>query len=209
MTAVARMTMLDLRSLAPYRTQGLVLFGLLVLMGARNPVVLVPALVVLVTPQIASYPFNIADKAGLETLYAVLPLPRRSVLYGHYAWAITSFLGTVTVGTALSLLLARIQAIPLDGHTLGLVLALSWTAFSVTVAIQFSLLIRFGYSQTSVLATTLPMALIGVAVVRLHLTIPSIQTWLPLLCVAGAAAIAASIAVAPTADQRRTRAGSR
>ena len=118
MSAIARMVMLDLRTVAPYRYQGLVVFGACVVVLANNrPVVLVPALVLLLTSQVAAYPFVVADKAGLETLYAVLPLPRRTVLYGHYAWAMASFVATAAVGTALALLFARAQSVPLGDLT--------------------------------------------------------------------------------------------
>ena len=207
MTAIARMAVLDLRTVAPYRAQGLVLFGLLVLaMGVKSPLALVPALTLLFTSQVAAYPFNVADKAGLETLYGVLPLPRRSVLYGHYAWAIAVFLTTAAVGTALALLLARVQAMPFGGRILA-ILTLSWALFAVNVAIQFPLLIRFGYTRISALSTTLPLTLVVFAVVRLHphLTIESVQPWLPLAWAAGVAAIVTSAAVAMAADRRRVR----
>jgi hypothetical protein len=206
MTAIARMAVLNLRTVAPYRNQGLVLFGLVALIFAKkSPVGLVPALVLLVIPQIAAYPFLVADKAGLETLYAVLPLPRRSVLYGHYAWAMANFLATATAGTALALLLARAQAVPFSGRTLVTILTLSWAIFAINIAIQFPLLIRFGYTRISILATTMPLALVILTVLQLHLhlTITPIQVWLPLLWAAGVAAIMTSAAVAITADQRR------
>jgi len=206
MTAIARMALLDLRTVAPYRRQGLVLLGLVVLLFAnKSAVALVPALVLLVTSQIAAYPFLVADKAGLETLYAVLPLPRRSVLYGHYAWATASFLGTAAVGTALAVVLARVEAVPFGEHTLVTVLAVSWALFAVNVAIQFPLFIRFGYSRISVVGTTVPLAAVTLAVVRLHLTMTSIETWVPLLWPAGVAALVISATVAMTADHRRVR----
>ena len=206
MTAIARMALLDLRTVAPYRRQGLVLLGLVVLLFAnKSAVALVPALVLLVTSQIAAYPFLVADKAGLETLYAVLPLPRRSVLYGHYAWATASFLGTAAVGTALAVVLARVEAVPFGEHTLVTVLAVSWALFAINVAIQFPLFIRFGYSRISVVGTTVPLAVVTLAVVRLHLTMTSIETWVPLLWPAGVAALVISATVAMTADHRRVR----
>lgn len=207
MTAVARMAVLDLRTVAPYRYQGLLAFGLGVLLFANKPTVLVPALVMLFTSQFAGYPFNVADKAGLETLYAVLPVPRRSVLYGHYAWAVALFLAIASVGTSLALLLARVQAVPFGGRTLVTMLTLSWALFAVNIAIQFPLLIRFGYTRVSVLGTTLPLAAVVATVYKLHLTIASIQNWLPLIGVAGLAALMASTAVAMTADRRRVRYG--
>ena len=204
MTAITRMALLDLRTVAPYRRQGLVLFALVaVLFANKSAVTLVPALVLLVTSQVAAYPFLVADKAGLETLYAVLPLPRRSVLYGHYAWAVATFLGTATVGTALALVLARTEAVPFGGHALVTVLTVSWALFAVNVAIQFPLFIRFGYSRISVLGTTVPLAVITLAVVRLHLTMTSVETWVPLLWPAGVAAIAISATVAMSVDGRR------
>jgi hypothetical protein len=204
MTAITRMALLDLRTVAPYRRQGLVLFALVaVLFANKSAVTLVPALVLLVTSQVAAYPFLVADKAGLETLYAVLPLPRRSVLYGHYAWAIASFLATAAAGTALALVFARAKAAPFGEHTLATVLAVSWALFAVNVAIQFPLFIRFGYSRISVLGTTVPLAVITLAVVRLHLTMTSVETWVPLLWPAGVAAIAISATVAMSVDGRR------
>ncbi|MGK4585846.1 ABC-2 transporter permease [Kitasatospora sp. HPMI-4] len=201
MTAVARMAVLHLRTVAPYRTQGLLVFGLMVLVLARNPVGLVPALALLLAPLVAVHPFVVADKTGLETLYAVLPVPRRTVLLGHYAWALASFLATVTTGSALTVLLAQADGVPLSGRTLITLLTLSWALFTVNIAIQFPLLIRFGYARISVLGTTLPLALIMLTVFRLHLTIASIQVWLPLLWAAGAAAIVTSAALAAHAPR--------
>ncbi|WP_225844983.1 ABC-2 transporter permease [Streptomyces sp. HPF1205] len=204
MSAVARMAVLHLRTVAPYRTQGLLVFGLMVLVLARNPDHVVPALAVLLAPLIAVHPFVIADKAGLETLYAVLPLPRRTVLLGHYAWALASFVATVTAGTALAVLLARAEDVQFGGRTMVTMLTLAWALFAVNIAIQFPLLIRFGYARISVLGTTMPLALIMLAVYRLHLTIASIQAWLLLVWVAGAAAIVTSAVLAAHAPGPRT-----
>jgi hypothetical protein len=208
-TAIARMAVLNLRTVAPNRAQGLLLFGGMVLIGARSPIYMLPALALLFSPQIAGYPFNVAERAGLETLYAVLPVPRRSVLLGYYTWAVASFLATAAMGTALALFLARAQAIPFGGRTLVTMLTLSWALFALNVAIQFPLLTRFGYTRAGVLGTTLPLALVGVALVRLHLHVSfePLQVWLPLLGLAGVAVMAGSVAVAISIDQRRVRYG--
>jgi hypothetical protein len=203
MTAVARITALHLRIVAPYRTQGLLVFGLLMLILARNPDHVVPALVVLLAPLIAVQPFVVADKADLETLYAVLPVPRRTVLLGHYAWALESFLATALAGTAVSALLARAEGLPFGGRDLMTMVTLSWALFALNIAIQLPLLIRFGYARISVLGTTMPLALVLLAVYRLHLTITSVESWLPLLWAAGAAAIATSALLAAHASRPR------
>jgi hypothetical protein len=203
MTAVARVAMLDLRTVAPYRLQGLAVFGLGILLFATRPVVFVLALVLFFTAQYAAYPFNVADKAGLETLYAVLPLPRRSVLYGHYAWAVALYLATAAVGAPLALFFAWAQDVAFGGRTLVTVLTLSWAVFAVNTAIQFPLLIRYGYSRVNVLATALPLAVVVGILYKTHLSMPSIANWLPLVWVSGVAALVTSAAVAVHDDRRR------
>jgi hypothetical protein len=108
-----------------------------------------------------------------------------------------------TCVTTLALVLARAEAVPFGGHALVTVLTVSLALFAVNVAIQFPLFIRFGYSRISVLGTTVPLAVITLAVVRLHLTMTSIETWVPLLWPAGVAAIAISATVAMSVDGRR------
>lgn len=203
MSAVARMAVLHLRTVAPYRTQGLLVFALMALVLARSPDHVVPALAVLLAPLIAVHPFVVADKAGLETLYAVLPVPRRAVLFGHYAWALASFVATVAAGTALAVPLARAEGAPLGGRTLVTMLTLAWALFAVNIAIQLPLLIRFGYARVSVLGTTMPLALVMLAVYRLHLTVASLRDWLPLVWAAGAAAVVTSALLAERAPGPR------
>ncbi|GIH18499.1 ABC-2 transporter permease [Rugosimonospora africana] len=206
MTAIARMAMLDLRTVAPYSSQGLLIFGAEILLFANKPTVLLPVLVLLFTSTLTANPFNIADKANLETLYAVLPLSRRSVVFGHYAWALACFLATATVGAPLAVLFARAQHVPFDGRTLVTVLTLSWALFALNVAIQFPLLIRLGYSRTNYLASVLPSVVVVGVVYRMHLNVPSVRSWLPLiLWVAGAVAIVASAAVTLAVDRKRVR----
>jgi hypothetical protein len=205
MTAVARMTMLHLRTVAPYRTQGLLVFGVIVLIDSRSLVGLLLALALLLAPLVAAQPFMVADKADLQTLYAVLPLSRRTVLLGHYAWALMSFFVIVITGTALAALLAQAQDMAFGGRSLATLLTLSWAMFAVNISIQLPLLIRFGYTRISVLATTVPLALVMLAVIRVHLDLEWILDWLPLFWAAGAAAIATSAALASHASQQRQR----
>jgi hypothetical protein len=203
MTTIARMAVLDMRTIAPYRTQGLTVFALVVVLMANRPIALVPVLVLLVTSVIAAYPFQAADKADLETLYAVLPVRRRAVLAGHYAWALAGYVGTAAVGTLLALIFARVQSIPYSAHDLTISLTLAWGLYAVNIAVQYPLLILFGYTRIGVWGTTLPLAGIAIAAFRLHWTISSLDLWLPLVWLAGAAAFVGSAAAATALDRRR------
>lgn len=197
MNAVARMAVLHMRTVTPFRTQFLLVFGLAVLMDIRSPTAVAPALAVLLAPFLSVQPFQVGDKADLATLYAVLPAPRRAVLRAYYVWALACYVATIGMGTALAFVFARIEDAPFGGRTLLTLLVLSWALFAVNIAIQFPLLIRFGYARISVLATTLPLALIMLAAYKLHLSIESVQVWLPLLGAAGVAVFAGSAALAP------------
>lgn len=205
MTATARMAILDLRTIAPYRYQSLLAFGAAVLVVGGKPAWLLPGLILIFSAQIAPFPFRVADKADLETLYGVLPVRRRSVVYGHYVWAVALFLGTAAAGTALALLLARVESVPFGGRTLLTMLALSWALFAVNIAIQFPLLIRFGYTSGSVLGTILPLAVVVGTLYKSHLTIASMHNWIALVAVIGLVVFAASAALALTADRWRMR----
>lgn len=203
MTAAARTAVLHLRTVTPYRTQGLLVLGLLLLVLSRNPVGVVPALALLLAPLLAVHPFVVADKEGLSTLYAILPVSRRAVLLGHYLWSLACFTATAAASTPLAVLLARTEHVPYGARTLGTMLTLSWLLFTLNIAFQLPLLIRFGYARVSVLGTTVPMALVMVAVLRLHLTVAWVHTWLPLLWLAGAALLAASATLATSLPATR------
>ena len=205
MTAIARMTVLHLRTVAPYRIPGLLVFAVIVLIDSRSPVLLIPVLALVLAPIAAVQPFVVADKADLQTLYAVLPLARRTVLLGHYAWALMCFFAIVITGTALAAVLAQAQGMPFDGPSVATLLTLSWALFAVNILVQLPLLIRFGYTRIALLVTTAPLALVMAAIIRLHLDIESIQDWLPLFWAAGAAAMATSAALASHPSRQRQR----
>ncbi|GAA3291817.1 ABC-2 transporter permease [Dactylosporangium vinaceum] len=205
MNAVGRMVLLDVRTVSPYHRQGLFMFALYLVLFATRPAVLVPALVLVLTPMVAAYPFNVGDKAALSTLYAVLPVPRRAVVVGHYAWALSTFVVTAGLGTAAAVIIARFEHVAFGPHLLFLVLTAAWGFFAVTVSLQFPLFIRYGYTRLSLLGTTLPMALVVGSALKFHLDLDALLDWLPMVWPAGAALIAASIAVTLLLDRRGVR----
>ena len=205
MTDLARVALLDLRTVAPYRRQIVLTPILVVAIMANRPEVLVPGLILLCASTTAGFPFMVSDRVDLETLYAVLPLSRRALLFGHYAWALAVFAVTVGLGTPAALLLARAQHIAFTGHTVAMVLSLSWAAFALSVSIQFPLFVRLGFTKTGLLATTLPISVAAAGATRLHLHLTPDMTVLTLLVAGGVALLALSVATATAIDPRRTR----
>lgn len=195
MTAAARVALLDLRTVAPYRRQ-LVLTPLLVVaIMANRPEVLVPGLVVLCASTTAGYPFLVSDRADLETLYAVLPLTRRALLLGHYVWALAVFAVTAGLGTPVAVALAHYQHIAFSGRTIALVVTASWAAFALAVSIQFPLFVRYGFTKTGLVATTLPISVVAVAASRLHVHFTPDATLVALAAIGSAALMSVSVAV--------------
>lgn len=205
MTGFARVALLDVRTVAPYRRQLLLTPLLVVAIMFNRPEVLVPGLILLCASTTAGYPFQVSDRADLETLYAVLPLTRRSLLLGHYLWALAIFAVTAGLGTPAALILARQQHISFSGHTVATIVSLSWAAFAMAVSIQFPLFVRFGYTRVGMLATTLPITVVALAATRLHLHFTPDATVIALVAVGGAALLTASVAVTTAMDPHRTR----
>ncbi len=207
MTALARVTALNLRTVAPYRLQ---LLGLPLLMMASffsKPEGIVPAAVLLSASLTAAYPFIISDRARLDTLYAVLPLTRRSLLLGRYVWALATFVATAGVAIPVSLLLARLENVSFSGYALAEVVAVSWALFALNISIMFFLFVRFGFTRAGTIGTTMPtimLAFVALAVGRAHAIKPG-PVWLILLAAGGVVLFCASAAVAMALNPRRTR----
>ena len=119
----------------------------------------VPALVVLFTSLIASSRSWSPTRRAWRRFTPSCRCPPLGAV-GHYAWALECFLATALAGTALSALLARAEGLPFGGGDLMTMLTLSWALFALNIAIQFPLLIRFGYARISVLGTTMPLAVV-------------------------------------------------
>jgi ABC-2 family transporter len=204
-TAAARVTLLDLRTIWPYSWQVYATPLLTMAVLYSRPEIILPALALLSASYTAGYPFVISDRADLDTLYAVLPLTRRSLLFGRYTWALATFVATAGVGIPVSLLLARQENVSLGGDTLTTVVALSWALFALNISIQFPLFVRFGYTRAGMLGTMLPIALVTIAAVRTHVDIKPDPVWLVLLAVGGVVLFCASVAVAMALDPQRPR----
>lgn len=204
MKPIVRVTLLDLRTITPYGRQALVIAVLVMAITADRPQVVLPALILLAASVTAGYPFQISEKADLETLYAVLPLTRRSLLLGHYLSALATFAVYAILGSLEAVICAHLRHVSFSGHEFAAALAVSWALFALNIAVKFPLFIRFGYSQVGMLGTTIPIALVAVIASRAHLSVPS-AVWLDLLAAGGLVLLGGSIAVTVAVDPRRMR----
>jgi ABC-2 family transporter protein len=206
-TTLTRVIMLTLRTAAPYRLQMLGLTLLILVGGLGKPEVIVPLLALMPASLAAVSPFFISDQERLDTLYAVLPLTRRSLLLGRYVWALAAFVALAGIGTPVSLLSARLENVSLAGNALAAIVAASWALFALNISIQFPLYVRFGYSRTGLIATAVPIsAIVGAtySIGRAHV-IKLGPIWPDLLAAGCTILFCASAALALTLNPHRAR----
>jgi ABC-2 family transporter protein len=215
MISVARMALLDLRTLVSYRRQLLAVFAVVAVLTLGGPVRILP-LIAIYSILVSGYPFAMADQYDLDTLFAVLPLRRRVVLLGHYAAAVTTYLLFTAAGTACAIAIGLVRSDATGATGFGELLALSWAAFAVLVALQYPVLVRLGYTRARFVAS-LPVFVLfgGVALVGPHvhgIARPGALTVI-LAIVGGAAALAlsffVSVLIDPHRDVRGRRGGAR
>ena len=206
MTALARVFVLTVRTVAPSRL-GLLASALVVMAAfSGKPEFMVPALVV-VTMSAAVLPFYISDRHRLDTLYAVLPLTWRSLLLGRYVWALATFVAVAGVGIPVSLLLARLENVSFPGNALTAIVAVSWALFALNISVVYPLFVRFGATLAGMLGAVVPIsALAGAAYTAGQAWVlkPG-PVWPGLLAVGCVIVFCASAAVTMALNPRRAR----
>lgn len=206
MTTLARVIVLTLRTVAPTRLGllGLPLLSMAAFSG--KPQFMVPALALAAMPT-AVFPFYVSDRHRLDTLYAVLPLTRRSLLLGRYVWALAAFVAVAGVGIPVSLLLARLENFSFAGNALAAIVAVSWALFALNISIEFPLFVRFGLTQAGVIASVVPISVVAGAAYTVGQTnVLKLGPEWPGLLVAGCVILfCASAAIAMALNPRRVR----
>lgn len=117
MAAVARVTVLDLRTIAPNWRQVVLVPVLVMAVFYNRPEMILPALALLYATAMAGYPFQISDRSDLDTLYAFLPLTRRTLLCGRYEYPVFIRFGHSRAGTAATTLpIVAVAFVALRAH---------------------------------------------------------------------------------------------
>ncbi|MCB2176074.1 MAG: ABC-2 transporter permease [Actinomycetales bacterium] len=212
MNAVLRMAVLDVRTVRPYRTQMVILFALTPMLALLwHQATMAPVMLMVMSVFVAAYPFAIAEKSDLDTLYGVLPVRQVSVVLGRYAFAFGLGLVAALVGSGVGLALAAAMGEPFEPAELGYLLVAATTIVGLMIALQFPLYFAFGYARAR-LATFLPMfAVMGATVVAMDvlpersITLPAPGVLVVVALVLTAALTAASAALSVRLDARRVR----
>ena len=212
MNAVARMTQLDLRTVRPYRTQVVILLILTPLLAAlwRQPMV-APVMVMVMSVFVAAYPFAIAEKNDLDTLYGVLPIRRRALVTGRYWFAMVLAVIAAVVGTLIGFAMGAAMGLPFGWVELGYLLVAAFVIVGVLVSVQFPLYFALEYTRAR-LVTFLPIfAVMAVVTPAMNvlpkdsITLPSPAVLVAIAVVGTVALLVASVAISARLDARRVR----
>ncbi|MEU6742192.1 ABC-2 transporter permease [Streptosporangium sandarakinum] len=195
MTPVIRAIRLDLLALRPYRRSLLLFLALAVGVPLYlGDVRLAPALLPAYLLFGLAYPFALADRFGLETLYAGLGLRRRDVVTARYLTAAVALLIAGAAGVLLGAVQSAATGRDLDPAGLLLMATAVQAGVSVVVGVQFPLYLKFGYMRSKLLSF-IPLLLLPVTVSVLGSLLPQDAFAATLERVSAAVSPAAAVAV--------------
>lgn len=147
-----RFVALDLRSLAPFMRTILVTVAVLLVLAvvvAPNPSTLQMIVTLGVVMTVPANLFAADEQAGLETLYQILPIRKRTRIVGRYATVLLTVLIAVALGAGAALIDSLITRQPLDGFGTGLGVLLA--ASLILQAVQLPLCFALGYQRARLL----------------------------------------------------------
>lgn len=208
---------LDLRTVRPFARQLIPLAGAVavisVVAGRPQAVVLAGGVFAALG---ASYPFAIGERDGLDTLRAVLPVGRGTLVAGRYAFTLVLYLAAAVVAVPLAVLGAQMRDVVVSASPgeIATSVALGFGVYALLAGTQLPVYYALGYTRGRMVAIV-PLVLLcsaaGAAVSVLGDRIPDLDGWLarstdrlaPLALVGGAVVLAVSALVSWRADRRR------
>jgi ABC-type transport system involved in multi-copper enzyme maturation permease subunit len=112
----------------------------------------------LIMSLLASNPFAADERGRLDTLYATLPISRRTVVVGRYLALMALYLAVAAGANVAAVIASAIQNTPLPLDVLGLVNLGSFVAFAVALSVQLPFFFSVGFTRAR------PMMYIPIAV---------------------------------------------
>lgn len=155
MSDTLRFVKLDFQTIKPYATWKMLFAMLFVLFifatftdGGSTAICMIMA----IGSFFVSYPFAVGEQNGIDTLYATLPIARRSVVSGRYLFALCADILSGAVSYGVLGFIETVRAGSYDWTQSSIILAVSFGLFSLIQAVQLPLYFRYGYARSKLLA---------------------------------------------------------
>lgn len=150
---------LDLRTLSPHLKTIMLTVGVLVVL-VGIPAATAPAVQMVVAlglvMMIPSHLFSVDERAGLDLLYGLLPIRRRTVVIGRYTTILFTVVISAAVGTVAACAIATLKQLPVQGISVSTCYLVS--AMLILQAIQMPLFFMLGYAKARIMNTVLLFA---------------------------------------------------
>ena len=157
---------LDLLTIKPYLTDKkllIYLFLAIILPYGNNEPISAIALALTFTMILGTYPFAISDANNLESLYVILGIKRKDVVFGRYITLFILYIGGAIVGSTIYVGLSLFMGTPILIKE-SLFLIVSVIAFMILgQCLQFPFFFKNGYLKSKAL-TYMPFALISISI---------------------------------------------
>lgn len=163
---------------------------------------------------LASNPFATDERAGLDTLYATLPMTRRSVVLGRYISLVVLYLIVASLGTVAAIVVHIKDGQVVDFRLLQLVNVVALLIFIGGLAVQLPFFFSVGFTRARFM-TFIPAALLvgGAALASqlglihgadlIRVVSHNVNSLLLPALIIGAAALAVSVVISATQYSRR------
>lgn len=163
MNNLYRFIKLDFLTIKPYLTLKnlFIVIGISVFLTFVNQSAIGSISMVLVFTTIyISYPFAVGDQNGIDSLYIILGIEKKTVVMGRYMWALFMNLIGILISIILTLGLSLLFNIAINLLEMTLILSVILMLFTLTQAFQLSMFFKLGYMKAKTMAY-LPMLLMG------------------------------------------------
>jgi len=176
---------LDLMTLKSYvKPHMLVLFaGIAIFMGFSVENSMSIAFGSMIGFLFVSYPFALAERDNLNTLYATLPVSKVKMVIGRYLFAaVIVFIGMAS-GSVMSVFAMLVDKKPVDLKVIVITAASFFVAFVLLLCIQFPLYYKLGYTKGR-LVVFIPLMLISAVGLFVGNNIKDTAVWTKLIAAA-------------------------
>lgn len=176
---------LDLMTLKSYvKPHMLVLFaGIAIFMGFSVEKSMSIAFGSMIGFLFVSYPFALAERDNLNTLYASLPVSKVKMIIGRYLFAATIIIIGAVSGSVLSALAMVVDKKSVDLKIIAITAAAFFVSFVLLLSIQFPLYYKLGYAKGR-LVVFIPLMLVSAVGLFVGNNIKDTAVWTKVMAMA-------------------------
>lgn len=155
MSNLKNLMRLDFATVKPYITIKNTLIYLLVVLAliySNQSVYTGAAMLLMFISIIATYPFVVGEQNDLDSLYTIMGVKRKDVVFGRYAFMLVFDIIGILLVLLLSITLSFILSLPLDYHQLFTTIGVITVIFMVVQFIQYPIFFKMGYMKAKLIS---------------------------------------------------------